>query len=373
MYPLLNYHRFVSYFASHLNQLRIVLIILAIVAVPFSGGGNALAMEPEDAVEGVLVTDGDSSGGDDALAAMDKGRGEMGPGFPNPINQGYSAAYYSPSAVSAQNCDFGLVRQKLNLAIPGWRNERNMMMVRAGINYTRFETDALLPDSGRVFPDELWEMSVGVDYMHQTEDKWKMMLMVNLGSASDKPFSNTAAMKVGFMGSIVFPVKNQRDGWRFSLMYEPLSDMNFPMPGAAYDWNPSENLKASFGFPFILMWRPLEDLTLNVSYFPVYNVNIEATYRLSPAIAAYASYETLRESYHLSDTEESNYRFLSSQNQVKGGFHFYFSRNITLDTTVGYAFNRYYGEGKGLFRDLRDRIDIDPEFFVSAGLSFGFE
>ena len=128
-----------------------------------------------------------------------------------------------------------------------WRDGGDVLMLSAGVRNSMFFTDAILPDSHRPFPNELWNVHLGTNYMHKFDNGWSGMLGINFGSASDKPFHSINEMNVGFMSFLQIPVWNDRDAWRFSLMYSPVGNLNFPIPGVAYLWNPSDTLHASIG------------------------------------------------------------------------------------------------------------------------------
>ena len=87
-------------------------------------------------------------------------------------------------------------------------------------------------------------------------------------------------------------------------MYSPVGNLNFPIPGVAYLWNPSDAFHASIGLPFSVMWRPVDDLTFNFSYMPLVTVNARATYRLVGKVFVYGGFESLQEAYLLADRED---------------------------------------------------------------------
>lgn len=115
-------------------------------------------------------------------------RGRRKPGGPNRDKPEYTVTWYPSSAVSGQNDDMEMIRQKLNVGAPVWKGDGDMVTVNAGIRHCRFHTDVVLPDSGRAFPDELWDLGIGVNYLHRSSKNWKSSLKLDLDSASDKPF-----------------------------------------------------------------------------------------------------------------------------------------------------------------------------------------
>jgi hypothetical protein len=94
-------------------------------------------------------------------------------------------------------------------------------------------------------------------------------------------------------------------------MYSPVGNLNFPIPGVAYVWNPSDALHVSVGLPLSVVWRPVDDLTINLSYMPLTTVNARATYGLVDKVFVFGGFEWLQEAYLLADRENTQDRFSS--------------------------------------------------------------
>jgi hypothetical protein len=287
---------------------------------------------------------------------------------------GYGATWYPSRPVSGPSSqgDFGLVRQNFSGGIPVWRDGDDSLTLWGGVRDSQFSTDAVLPDSHRPFPNELWNVRMGPSYLHKSDDGRFYGVALSFGSASDKPFHSIDEMTFGFLGFLQIPARNERDSWRFFLMYSPAGNLNFPIPGVAYLWNPSETFHASIGLPPALLWRPLEDLTINVSYLPVTTVNVRATYRLVDNLFVFAGFESLQEAYFLADREYIKDRFMGFEKRLVGGVRWDVWRHATLEASAGYAFDRYYGVGQNWIRNLHDQVDIAPGPFVAASVRIRF-
>jgi hypothetical protein len=262
------------------------------------------------------------------------GAGMGGPGMGGP---GYGATWYPsrPVSGSAPEIEFGLVRQNLSGAVPVWRNGGDLVLLSAGVRNSLFFTDAVLPDSHRPFPSELWNVHVGTNYMHKFDNGWSGGLGINFGSASDKPFHSINEMNVGFHSFLQVPVRDDRDAWRFSLMYSPVGSLSFPIPGIAYLWNPSDDLRVSIGLPLAVMWRPVEDLTINVSYIPLTIVNARATYAIADKLFIFGGFEWAQEAYLLADRENLADRFMGYEKRVLGGVRWAVWQHSTVEINAG--------------------------------------
>jgi len=288
-----------------------------------------------------------------------------GPGMGGP---GLRAAWYPSRPVSNSLADLGFVRKSVSGAVPIWKNDGDILLLSAGVRHTSFFTNAILPDTQRPFPSELSNINLGLMYIHKFDNGWSGGLSTTFGSASDKPFHSIEEINVGFFGFLKVPAKNERDSWTFSIFYSPVGNVNFPIPGIAYFWKPSDDLQVSIGIPFSVKWKPIEDLTLTFSYIPVVNVNARATYQLTSPLNVYVGFEWLNEAYFLADRADQRARFLAFEKRLISGIRWDLTTHAALDFNAGYAFDRYFGEGRNQFSNLQDQVDISPGAFVGVNL-----
>lgn len=305
------------------------------------------------------------------------GRGGLGMGGPGgPMGgggpPGYDATWYPSQAVSGRSSDLGFFRQGLNLGAPVWRGDSNMVMASIGVRNTLFSTNAVLPNSLRPFPDELWNVTFGLNYMHQFDNGWSGGLMGGFGSASDKPFYSIDEMTANLGAFLRVPAHNDRDSWQFMLMYLYGGPVNFPIPMLSYAWNPSDQLRVNIGLPFSVAWQPNEDWTLNLSYMPLNNVSARVTYRVAPLLHVYGGYEFLNESYFLADRTDIQDRFFAFEQRLVTGLRWEVWKNAAAEVNGGYSLGRKYGEGVSQWGSLTDRVDVDPGPFLGSRFNLKF-
>ena len=183
-----------------------------------------------------------------ARNAMDplKGLTNLGIGGGGP---GYSVDWYPSQAVTRQGAELGMVRQNLTLAAPIWSEGGDLLLATANLRNTHTYTDALLPDTGRRFPRDLWNASVGLGYLRRFDNGWTGGLLLGFGSASDRPFHSIREVNFSIGGLLRVPAWNEGDFWLFTLFYSPGGLLNFPIPGIAYQWNYSERFQFTIGIP----------------------------------------------------------------------------------------------------------------------------
>ncbi|MGL4424407.1 MAG: DUF6268 family outer membrane beta-barrel protein, partial [Gemmataceae bacterium] len=297
--------------------------------------------------------------------------GMMGGGMGNNA-PGYDALWAPLQPVRNQPTDLGFVRQGLSLGAPVWRDAGDMLLARFSIRHTQFQTDALLPDSRRPFPNQLWNINFGGNYRHDLGDGWSAMLIGGIGSASDKPFRSIREVNATLGGMVRFPAANDRDTWTLGAFYMAGGAVDFPLPIIAYGWNYSEQLQVNIGIPFALTWRPIDDWTLNLSYMPLLNINARLTYQYQPGLQLYAAYEFFNEAYFLADRQVRNDRFFILEQRVYTGLRADLADHLALELQAGYLFGRGFGEGDNPWRSLQDRVDVRPGAFVSASFRLRF-
>lgn len=292
----------------------------------------------------------------------------MGRGGP----PGYDAHWYPSQPVSGQSANLGFVRQGLNLGAPIWRDETDMLLATLSVRNTLFSTDAILPESLRPFPDQLWSVNFGLNFIRQFDNGWSGGLMGGIGSASDKVFHSFDEMTANLGVFLRVPANNGRDSWQFMLLYLYGGPVDFPIPMLSYAWNPSDQLRVNIGLPFSVTWQPDEDVTLTLSYMPVSNINARLSYRVAPRFQVYGGYEFLTESYFLVDRTDNQDRFFVLEQRLVTGLRWEVWKNATAEVNGGYSFGRNYGEGDSPWGSLKDRVDVDPGPFVGIRVNLTF-
>ena len=142
-----------------------------------------------------------------------------------------------------------------------------------------------------------------------------------MGSASNVPFRGWNEMTAGFNGFLRVP-SGDRDAWLFTLSYSPTSELAFPIPGVAYLWQPSDQLRMNIGLPFLVWYRPFDDLTIDFSYMLIRTVHARVAYRVLPHLRIYTGFDWCNESWLLTDRPSYNDRFFYYDMQVNAGLQF---------------------------------------------------
>jgi hypothetical protein len=281
----------------------------------------------------------------------------------------YGATWLPAQPVRGQPTNLANEQQSLSTLTPLWQNSENELALTTHVRVDFFQTGAVLPTSGIAFPKELYNIGLGGTYRHLFDNGWIWGISTQVGSASDEPFHSVKEMNLGLSTFVRVPW-GDRDAWLFSLSYSPTAQIPIPIPGVAYSWVPSDRFQANIGLPFMINYRPIDDLLFNLTYTPLTNVRARATYRVCGPVRLYTAYTWGNQGWYLADRTDSRERFLYYDMRVTGGVMATLGGGWTLDLSSGYEFNRYYTQAKQASLNGADRLDIGAGPFLSLNCWF---
>jgi len=294
-------------------------------------------------------------------------RGGGGP-FGGSAGPGYGVEWFPAQQVQSQDVNFQLVDQNASAGLPIYKGDYGLAALTVGVQNTHYYTDAVLPDSGRLFPEDLWNVKFGLTYIRKFDSGSSLGIITSIGSASDQPFQSIDEINFNLVSFLRKPAANGRDAWMYGVMYSPTGSLNFPVPILAYEWNKSEAFQMNIGIPLSITWRPREDWTLTAAYVPLTNGSVMLTHDLTDRWHIYGGYRSIAESYFLSDRVNKDDRFFSLQQRLVTGLRWDVGKRGVLDLSTGYAFDRRYGEGENQGSTLHDEVEVEPGAFI--GLDF---
>lgn len=301
----------------------------------------------------------------DPHAVRPRRRGGPPFGAAAPVSLG---AFWAPAVgVAGQDADLGVNAEFARVAAPLGVPAESRPLWLAIAKFGRLElvTDAVLPDSGRPIPDQLWLIETGFMHVRPLADGGSIGGNFLFGSASDRPYAagrDLTLMTVGFYNR---PAAHGDDEWSFSVFYSPTSQLPYPLPGIAYVWRPSDRLEAKIGLPPALEWRPNDDWTLTANYFPLVNFNATARRRLADGFALIAFYRSDTEIYFLADRVQNDQRFYVFDQRAAAGLERTLGRGFALEATASYLFDRQLFQGTNFLSNRTDEV----RFASGLGLS----
>lgn len=316
---------------------------------------------------------GEPDGPDEFGGPGGPGDGSGGPGgLGGPGGEpGYGITWYPSVAVSGQGTQLGIVRNRLGIDVPVWFQGASAVMMSLNVDESHFSGEAILPDTLRAFPSDLWNVQVGLKHMRQLSNGWTSMLMFDIGSASDKPFHSMRDVNFQLGGFLIIPAKNDRDSWMLGVLYSPLGSPSFPIPLLSYSWKPSETFQMNIGLPCSMKWQATERLSFDLSYFPILSIDALATYKLSEHLHAYGGYQNVSDSWFLTDRVHKDDQFFANERRLIVGIRRDLSEKMKLDFSAGYAFDRHFGVGD-FQTSLTDRVNLESGAFLAGRLTWDF-
>ncbi len=295
------------------------------------------------------------------------GMGAFGGGMNPTDSVRYSVLWFPTVPVQGQATDLQMVGENLSFTHPLWKDSLNALSFSGGVRNVLFETDAILPDTGQSLPSDLWGVNLGLRYNRQLNDGWIAGGGVSIGSASDHPFAGIHEMYVGMNAMLRIP-QGEHNAWLFTLSYAPMGELNFPLPGVAFSWNPSPQFHANIGLPLMVLWRPTDDWQFQASYMLIRTIHVKAQYRLTKSLRAFAAYDWSNESYSLLDRPELDDRFFIYDQRVSLGLQVTLLRQWTGSVSAGYVFDRYMFQGTSSNASSADRVDLGNGPFAALNL-----
>jgi hypothetical protein len=278
--------------------------------------------------------------------------------------------------VAGQPTELGMLQHDFRLTTPLRQDDRDEWFATVRVREQVFDTEAVLPDTGDPFPDELWNVRAALGYRHRFDSGWIAAAHVRLGSPSDEPFASFDEIDVGATGVLRVPHR-ERGAWLFFLDYSKTRELlgGVPLPGVGYAYRPSDTLDLVVATGFVtVLYQPTEKLTLRAYYAAVRTVDLRVMYQLFRPVRLWAGFDWTDERYLRADRPDSDDRLFYYEKRFRVGAIIGLARypQLYIDLSVGYTFDRFYFEGEDYSDRHDNRIDVDSGFFGAVRLGARF-
>lgn len=296
------------------------------------------------------------------MGMMGGGGGDGGPG--------YFLLFQPQASVSGQSTELGFLRQQLRIGAPLYKDEQNMLLLNGSVQNHLFQGSAVFPQSGEAFPEQLWNIRLGPTYIRKLNDGWVFGLISTVNIASDAPFEHGRDVNANFISFLKVPAR-ENDAWLFSIFYSPLSEIAFPIPGIAYQWRPNDEWNINLGIPFSLSYRP-GCWSFDFNWMPVRNFRAQAAYQITDALQIYSRYQWANDSWFLESRTEDRDRLFYYEMTLTAGLRYQLADRLFAELGAGYAFDRFFFQGRRFDDRDNERIDLASGLLIQAGLSMRF-
>ena len=290
------------------------------------------------------------------------------------LNAQYKGTFNWDENVEGQNVEFGSDEHEFITTVPVFYKQNDAILSTLRLNYRSTDTEAVFPATNEVFPEQLWTLELGALYRHMFQNGWMGGAYLSFGSASDTLFDSTDEIIYGATGYLLVPHRDD-NAWLFALNIANNREFlrNIPLPGIAYIYNASEDLRIVVGVPFeAVHYRPIEKLTFDFVYLPLRTVSAKCTYELFNQWKLYVAFRWYNDQHLLADRANADDRLYFYEKRILGGLKYEFNEYVSIDLSGGLAFDRFYFIAEEYDDRNQNRIDIEdgPFIAVRALLSF---
>jgi hypothetical protein len=283
----------------------------------------------------------------------------------------YDSASYPSRPVEGQRTDMAFLQQRVRLLAPIAQNDRFEWAALAGFKVLAFDTEAILPDTRTPFPETLWEIQVGTAARWKLSNDWIVGANAVVGSPSDRPFGSLDVMS--FQGDAYVRIPWQTAfAWVFALSYSNSREFapDLPLPGVMFSYDAGPQFQVLVGVPSTsLRWTTTPDLELNVSYFIVRRVRAQVGYRIWGPLWITAGFEWDNQRFFRYDRTDDDARLSYYEKRATAGVRWDITRNIFLEASGGYAFDRFWFESQSYDDRNQDRINVESGPVILLRLS----
>jgi hypothetical protein len=290
------------------------------------------------------------------------------------LRSDYRFSYYPDEPVAGQRTDLGWTQHDVTLDAPLYQGASDEWATSFRLRNQQFDTDAVFPDSGQPFPDELWNIRFGTSYRHRFESGWIGAITLTVGSPSDQPFASLKETDIATTAILRVP-SGEHGAWLYFVNYSSNREFlpGIPIPGFGYAYEPSEQLSAVVTTGFLsLRYRPVESLTLTATYVAVRTVDVRVTYQVARPVRLWVGFDWTNDRFLLANREDEDDRLFYYEKRFRAGAIIGLARQVYTEITVGYSFDRFYFEGESYSDRDHNRIDVGSGPFATIRLGLRF-
>jgi len=157
-------------------------------------------------------------------------------------NPHVAVAAYPSQSTDQPGTSLSMNRFDFQGAVPISSVGANTFVLTGDVEATSVRTNAILPTSKQPFPDQFFNIAVGLNYFHQFEGGTVGGIVFDIGSASDKPFESGRDLLASGTGFLLIP-NNDEGSWFVGVNASTNSQVlnGIPIPGGGYFFHPNDD------------------------------------------------------------------------------------------------------------------------------------
>lgn len=282
--------------------------------------------------------------------------------------------WYPQQGTDQPGTTLSMERYYFQAGVPVYHKGNDTFVLTSHFDETSVYTNAILPTTKQVFPSNLYNIALGMNYFHPYENGNVGGIVFDVGSASDKPFQSGKEILASGTAFLLMPQDDQ-GAWFVGVNASTNSQVLFglPIPGGGYFYHPSEDFQAIMGFPFsVFSWKPARDWQLQYVWAFLTTMHARAVYQPTNDWQLYAGFDWTNENWRLAERVNEQNHFFYYEKKLAAGLLWWFKPNVGLELSGGWAFDRYFTETHGFNLVGENTVRIGSGPFLSAQIDFRF-
>ncbi|WP_373649995.1 MULTISPECIES: hypothetical protein [unclassified Schlesneria] len=283
-------------------------------------------------------------------------------------------SWYPEQNTDQPGTTLSMLRTDLQGAVPVYSKGANTFLLTGDVETTHVNTNAILPNTMRQFPQDLFNIAIGGNYYRQFEGGNIGGIVFDVGTATDKPFQSSRDALVSGTAFLLMP-QDETGSWFVGVNASTNSQVlaGLPIPGGGYFYHPNDEFQAIMGFPFsVFSWKPAKDWQMQYVWAFLTTMHARTVYQPSSRWQAYSGFDWTNENWRLSQRVNEDSHFFYYEKRLVTGMVWWVQPNVGLDVATGWAFDRYFSEIDGFELKGIDTVEIDNGIFVSARIDVRF-
>lgn len=277
----------------------------------------------------------------------------------------YDGRFYDESEFPAG--DSAIMQNNLSFSTPVFKGESSSLAL-AG----RADELKINPSQGGY--SGLYDIEVGLTYTRILDERRMWAVTGSYGSASDKPFYTPDVSTLGLTAMYMKPAEGN-NMWLFLVNYSnnrPILN-NIPLPGFAYFYNPSRELRAVFGAPFAMVnWQFIDKWSMNFFTLVPWVIKGSINYSIAGPMQAYFGLDFSQKTYLMYERTVKEDRLFYDEKKFFIGLKSPITKEVAVEIEAGHAFDRAFFVAENYERDPSNPLEVGNAFYLRTVLTARF-
>ncbi len=255
--------------------------------------------------------------------------------------------------------------QTLDFSTPVYKKEDRSLSIS-------FSGTEMKIDPAQSGYSRFYDLKGGVSYTHVVGEKRMWSLMMNYGSASDKPFQDPTVSTLGITAFYTYP-SDTASSWLLLANYSnnrPILN-NIPLPGFAWFYNPSKEFRLVLGAPFASVnWQFSENWGVNMFTLVPWVAKGSLYFKITPLAQVYGGVDFSQVTYLPYGRKDISDRLFYDEKKVFLGVRAPLSKTLFTDLEMGHAFDRRFFIAENYEMNPDNQVDIGNAYYAKLGFKF---